>query len=85
MAAAVERAIVTLPDALRKALSIVRVEKRGVLLTTSRCRYRLEPSNQHPRGYLIWLSAHYNGEWQPWATVGNFDVEDVLIDKWSVH
>lgn len=74
-----------LPAALRKALTILRDQKRGVLLTTSRCRYRLAPSDQQPRGYEMWLSVRYNGEWQPWGTVGHFDVDDILTDKWSVH
>ena len=75
----------TLPEALRRALTILREEKRGVVLTTSRCKYRLAPSDQHPRGYLMSLSVRYNDEWQPWGTVGNFDVDDILTDKWSVH
>jgi hypothetical protein len=75
----------TLPEALRRALAILRKEKRGVLLTTSQCRYRLAPSGEHPRGYLISLSIRYNSEWQPWGTVANFDVDDIITDKWSVH
>lgn len=75
----------TLPMALRKALIVLREEKRGVILATSRCKYRLAPSNEHPRGYLMWLSVRYNDEWQPWGCVGNFDVEDILTDKWSVQ
>ena len=75
----------TLPEALRKALAILRKDSRGVLLTTSRCRYRLAPSSQHARGYLITLSVYYNGEWQPWDTVESFNVDDILTDKWSVH
>ena len=74
-----------LPAALRRALTILREEKRGVLLTTARCRYRLAPSDQPPRGYLMWRSVLYNDEWQPWDAVWNFDVDDVLTDKWSVH
>lgn len=76
----------TLPEALRRALTILREEKRGVVLATSQCKYRLAPSDQHPRrGYLMWLSVRYDDEWQPWSTVENFDVDDILTDKWSVH
>jgi len=75
----------TLPEALRKAFIILRKEKRAVVLTMARCRYRLAPNDQPPRDYLIWRSVHYNDVWQPWSVVENFDVDDILTDKWSIH
>ena len=74
-----------LPDALRKALAALRAEERAVILSTSRCKYRLAPNDQHTRGYLVWRSLRYNDEWLPWNTVESFDVDDILTDKWSVH
>ncbi len=74
----------TLPQALRKALDLLRKERRTVVLATSKCRYRLVPTDWHQRGFLILLSVHYNDEWQPWSTVGNFDIDDILTDKWRV-
>lgn len=75
----------TLRDALRKALTIVREQRRGVLLATSQCQYRLAPSEQPSRSYLLSRSVRYNNEWQPWSTVDGFDADDVLTDKWSIH
>jgi hypothetical protein len=75
----------TLPEALRKAFVILREEDRAVLLTMPRCKYRLAPNDRPPRGYLIWRSVHYNDAWQPWSVVENFDVDDILTDKWSIQ
>jgi hypothetical protein len=75
---------VTLPVALRKALAIVRDQRRAAYLQAAGSRYRLIPSDQKPCGYTINLSVRYNKEWQPWGEVGAFGVDDILCDKWSV-
>ena len=72
-----------LPSALRKALAIVRDEKRAAYLEATSCRYRIVPSD-HPRGYTMLMSVRYNDEWQPWGEVGHFDVGDILYDKWRL-
>ena len=74
----------TLRDALRKAIAIVRDETRAAYLEAGSSRYRLIPDEQHPNGYTIHLSIRYNDEWQPWGQVGKFGVDDVLCDKWLV-
>lgn len=48
-----------------------------------RRRYRLVPGN-HARGYTIYLSVRYDGQWQPWIEVDHFGVDDILCDKWQV-
>lgn len=73
----------TLPISLKKALAIVRA-KRVAYLQAASSRYRLIPSEKHPRGYVISLSVRYNGEWQPWGAVESFGVDDILCDKWMV-
>lgn len=76
----------TLHNALRKAFAILGKEKRGVVIATSQCQYRLAPSD--PRSaytYQITRSVRYNDQWQPWSEANGFDVDDVLTDKWSVH
>jgi hypothetical protein len=80
-------AIVTLQLVLKKALGIVRGEKqpkRAAYLQAGSSRYRLIPSEEHPRGYVISLSVRYNNEWQPWGEVESFGVDDILCDKWRV-
>lgn len=72
-----------LPTALRKALAIVRNDKRSAYLQGPGDRYRLLPDAK-PRGYTLHLSVRYCNAWQPWGEVDHFDVEDILNDKWNV-
>ena len=72
----------TLPVALRKALSIVQHEKRAAYLQSRSARYRLIPDGQRPCGYAIHLSPRYDNAWQPWGEVSHFGVDDILCDKW---
>jgi len=72
---------VNLPSVLRKALAIVRDEKRAAYLEAASCRYRLVPSD-HSRGYTMLMSVRYNDEWQPWGEADHFGVDDILFDKW---
>ena len=74
---------VTLPVALKKALSRVREQRAAAYLQSAVSRYRLIPSD-HPRGYTIYLSIRYNREWQPWGEVDYFGVDDILLDKWQL-
>ena len=73
----------TLAVALKKALSRVRDQRAAAYLQAATSRYRLIPSNAS-RGYTIFLSVRYNGEWQPWGEVDHFGVDDILCDKWEV-
>jgi len=76
----------TLRDALRKAFAILSKERRGVVIATSSCQYRLSPSAPlSSRSCLISRSVRYDDQWQPWGEVDGFDVDDVLTDKWRVH
>lgn len=73
----------TLQVALKKALGAVR-DRRAAYLQTASVRYRLIPSTDHPRGYVMNLSIRYNDEWQPWSVVEGFGVDDILCEKWTV-
>jgi hypothetical protein len=75
---------VTLVVALKKALAIVRCDNRAAYLQSWSSRYRLVPSVDHSRGYLMSLSVRYNNEWQPWSEVDHFGIDDILYDKWQV-
>jgi len=69
---------VTLPDALRRALGIVRDEGRAAYLEASQSRYRLIPSSG-AQGYSLHMSTRYNGAWADWIEVDHFDVSDILL------
>ena len=73
----------TLPIALKKALGIVQGSRRAAYFQSTSSRYRLIPSD-HSRGYTIYLSVRYDGQWQPWGEVGHFGVDVILCDKWTV-
>jgi len=74
---------VSLTHALRKALAIERDQGAAAYLQAATSCYRLVPSD-HTRGYTIYLSVRYNGQWQPWGEVDHFGVDDILCDKWEV-
>lgn len=73
----------TLPEALRRAIAIVREEGRAAYLEASQSRYRMVPSDL-PGGFSLHLSTRYDGAWVDWILVDHFDVSDILLDKWKV-